>query len=352
LIIYSGQKFMAVTSIPTSLRKLALSIALITPILASTIPVAHAVDFQTAMTEERAWAGLTTKQATAGDVKWVYSEGGNPHNPTLLLIHGLGGSRDNWNRVAHHLTPYSHVVIPDLPGSGDSIIAADYDLQPATMTESLRRFAETIKIEKNLNVAGHSMGGAIAGLYTSLYFSDTQSLLLVDPAGVYATSKSAYLKDPTLLRQLIVEKPGDLNKVLHIAMQDPPFIPADLLVGQEKVMFDHVPTMKKLVERLILLNQSYTPDSFATVVKSIEAPTLVIWGKDDKIIDVGVVPELMSELKDKRPPLILNGVGHTPILEAEQLVVQAYLPFLAKAIVTPNKFTPPVTPSTPAPILP
>jgi pimeloyl-ACP methyl ester carboxylesterase len=352
LIIYSGQKFMAVTSIPTSLRKLALSIALITPILASTIPVAHAVDFQTAMTEERAWAGLTTKQATAGDVKWVYSEGGNPHNPTLLLIHGLGGSRDNWNRVAHHLTPYYHVVIPDLPGSGDSIIAADYDLQPATMTESLRRFAETIKIEKNLNVAGHSMGGAIAGLYTSLYFSDTQSLLLVDPAGVYATSKSAYLKDPTLLRQLIVEKPGDLNKVLHIAMQDPPFIPADLLVGQEKVMFDHVPTMKKLVERLILLNQSYTPDSFATVVKSIEAPTLVIWGKDDKIIDVGVVPELMSELKDKRPPLILNGVGHTPIMEAEQLVVQAYLPFLAKAIVTPNKFTPPVTPSTPAPILP
>ncbi len=336
---------MQTTLLKTSLRKIVLSIALIAPILASTIPAAHAVDFQTAMTEERTWAGLTTKHATAGDVNWAYSEGGNPSNPTILLIHGLGGSRDNWNRVAHHLTPFYHVVIPDLPGSGDSTIAADYDLQPATMAESLRRFTETLKIEKNLNVAGHSMGGSIAGLYASLYFSETQSLLLVDPAGVFATTKSPYLKDPTLLRQLIVQKPGDIKNVLNIAMQDPPFIPADILAGQEKVMIDHAPTMKKLVEKLIVLNQSYTPDSFATVVKSIEAPTLVIWGKDDKIIDVGVVPELMSELKDKRPPVILDGVGHTAILEAEQLVVQAYLPFLKQAIATPNKFAAPATPA-------
>lgn len=328
-----------------ALRKLVISIALITPTIATTMQFAHAVDFPTAMSEERTWAGLSTKRIQAGDVDWAYSEGGNPNNPTLLLIHGFGGSRDNWNRVAHHLTPYYHVVVPDLPGSGDSKIAADYDLQPATMTESLRRFTEALKIEKNLNVAGHSMGGAIAGLYTSLYFTETQSLLLVDPAGVFATAKSPFIKDPTLLRQLVVQKPGDLAKVLKIAMQDPPFIPSDLLVGQEKIMIDHAPTMNKLLEKLIMLNQSYTPDTFATVVKSIEAPTLVIWGKEDKIIDVGVVPELMGLLKDKRPAVIIDGVGHTPILEAEQLVVQAYLPFLKKAIATPNKFAPAATPA-------
>lgn len=327
-----------VASIFPTLRTLVVSIALIAPIGVSTLQSAHAVDFPTAMSEERIWAGLTTKTVQAGDVNWSYSEGGNPNNPTILLIHGLGGSRDNWNRVAHHLTPYYHVVSPDLPGSGDSKIAADYDLQPATMTESLRRFTETLKIEKNLNVAGHSMGGTIAGLYASMYFTETQSLLLVDPAGVFATSKSPFMKDPTLIRQLIVQKPGDLKNVLKIAMHDAPFIPSDLLVAQEKVMIDHAPTMIKLVEKLIVLNQSYTPDSFATVVKSIEAPTLVIWGKEDKIIDVGVVPELMGLLKDKRPPVILDRVGHTPILEAEQLVVQAYLPFLSKAVAAPNKF--------------
>lgn len=334
-----------VTSMMPTLRNLVISIALITPMIAATMQSAHAVDFPTALSEERTWAGLTTKTVQAGDVNWAYSEGGNPNNPTILLIHGLGGSRDNWNRVAHHLTPYYHVVAPDLPGSGDSKIAADYDLQPATMTESLRRFAETIKIEKNLNVAGHSMGGTIAGLYTSLYFTETQSLLLVDPAGVFATAQSPYMKEPTRIRDLIVQKPGDLKNVLKIAMHDAPFIPSDLLVAQEKVMIDHAPMMTKLVEKLITLNQSYTPDTFATVVKSIEAPTLVIWGKEDKIIDVGVVPELMGLLKDKRPAVILDRVGHTPILEAEQLVVQAYLPFLSKAIATRNKFAPAAAPA-------
>lgn len=336
-----------ITSINTFLCKLVLSTALITPPLVAAIPVAYAVDFQSVMVEERAWAGLSTQRMTAGNVNWAYSEGGNPNHPTVLLIHGLGGSRDNWNRVAHHLTPYYHVVIPDLPGSGDSTIAADYDLQPATMTESLRRFVEARNIQKNLNIAGHSMGGAMAGLYASLYFEDTQSLLLVAPAGVYAAKKSPYLKDPTLLRDLILQKPGDLNKVLRIAMHNPPFIPAAFLVDQEKVMIANAPTMKKLVERMILLNQSYTPESFAMVVRSIEAPTLVIFGKNDSIIDVGVIPELMSALKDKRPPVILEGVGHTPILEAEQLVIQAYLPFLKQSIATPNKFTPVSIPTTP-----
>ncbi len=323
-----------------SLRKLVLATLLVLPALSATIPAAHAVDFQTAMTEERVWAGLTTKRATAGDVDWAYSEGGNPNNPTVLLVHGLGGSRDNWNRVAHLLTPYYHVVIPDLPASGDTKIAATYDLQPATIAESLRRFAETIKIEKNLNVAGHSMGGSIAALYASLYFSDTQSLLLVDTAGVYASAKSIYLKDPTLLRDIIVTKPGDLSKVIKLVMYNPPFIPKDILVGQENAMIAQSANMKKLVEKIIELSKAYTPDSFDTVLKSIEAPTLVIWGKEDQVVDVGVVPELTSFLKDKRPPVILDNIGHIPILEAEQLVVQAYLPFLKKAIATPNKFAP------------
>ncbi len=322
-----------------SLRQLALSIALTIPVMAATVPVVHAAtDFQSILNEERAWAGFTSKRATAGDVDWAYSEGGDPSKPTVLLVHGLGGSRDNWNRVAHHLTPYYHVFAVDLPASGDTKIAATYDLQPATITESLRRLVETLHIEKNLNIAGHSMGGTIAGLYASLYFSDTQSLLLVDTAGVYATAKSPYLKDPSLLRNFIVKKPGDLKNVIKIAMQDAPFIPKDIFDGQEKAMIAQAPTMTILVDKLIELNKAYTPDSFATVVKSIEAPTLVIWGKQDQIIDVGVVPELMSSLKDKRPPVILDNVGHTAILEAEQLVIQAYLPFLAKAIATPNKF--------------
>ena len=75
---------------------------------------------QNYLIQERKIAGLTTKTVQVGKVTWSYNEGGSRANPSILLIHGLAGNRDNWNRVAHFLTPYYHVIIPDLPSNGDT----------------------------------------------------------------------------------------------------------------------------------------------------------------------------------------------------------------------------------------
>ena len=58
--------------------------------------------------------------------------------------------------------------------------------------------------------------------------------------------------------------------------------------------------------------------------------TLIIWGKQDKIINVEAAQELKSLLKKAETPIVLDGVGHMPILEAEQLMVKPYLEFLKK----------------------
>jgi triacylglycerol lipase len=294
--------------------------------------------FQQVLQEERSWAGLTTRSLKVGDVEWSYSEGGDKTKPTVMLVHGLSGSRDNWNRVARYLTPYYHVIIPDLPAHGDTKVPADFDLQVPNMVEPLRRFTEAAGITKNLNVAGHSLGGAVAGLYAAQYFFDVQSLLLIDSAGVFKSTQSPYLKDPTLLRELIVSKPGDFDKLMKIAMFNPPFIPSSLKQEQEKMMMAQADNTRRVIEQLIKLYGYYTPETFALAARAIEAPTLIIWGKQDKIIDVNVVPELKGLIKNAQEPVILPNVGHTAILEAEQLVIQKYLPFLQKSVATPNPF--------------
>lgn len=305
---------------------------------------AISMDIQQVLQEERAWAGLTTKTLkvpygeAGASVEWAYSEGGDPSKPTVMLVHGLSGSRDNWNRVARYLTPHYRVIIPDLPAHGDTKAPADFDLQLPNMVEALRRFAEAGNFNKNMHIAGHSLGGAMSVLYTSLYFMDTQSLLLVNTAGVYEKTESPYLKDPTQLRNIIVKQPGDFAKVLKIAMHTPPFIPAGLLKEQEQLMIKNSANTSKVIEHLIELYGFYTPDTFRTALRAIEAPTQIIWGDKDAIIDVGVLPELTENLKNEEPPVVLKNIGHTPILEAEQLVVQHYLPFLNKAQATPNKF--------------
>jgi len=103
---------------------------------------AAAINFQQILQQERAWAGLQSKQVKVENVMWSYSEGGSSAKPTVLLIHGLAGSRDNWNRVARYLTPYYHVIIPDLPAHGDTQVTEDFDLTIPNLTEKIRRFVE------------------------------------------------------------------------------------------------------------------------------------------------------------------------------------------------------------------
>lgn len=291
---------------------------------------APSIDIQSVLQQERAWAGMETKRIKVGDIDWAYSEGGQAGKPTLLLVHGLAGSRDNWNRLARYLTPYYHVIIPDLPGQGDSKVPNDFDYSLPNLTEKLRRFAEAIKIDNGLNIAGHSMGGAVALLYVAQYPIDTKSLFLVDSAGVFKSANTPYLKDPTTLRNMLVSKPGDFDRLMKIAMNTPPFIPKELKDAQEKLMISQSANTSKLVEQLIVMSKLFTPDSFAIAARSIDQPVLIAWGDKDQIINVEAATELKGLLKNAQEPVILKGIGHMPILEQEQLMVKPYLDFLSK----------------------
>ena len=54
---------------------------------------------QNYLKQERSKAGLTTKMLKVGEIVWTYNEGGDISKPTVLLIHGLAGTRDHWNRL-------------------------------------------------------------------------------------------------------------------------------------------------------------------------------------------------------------------------------------------------------------
>ncbi len=288
------------------------------------------INFQSVLQQERTWAGLTSKKVKNNDIEWAYSEGGDPRKPTILLLHGLSGTRDNWNRVARYLTPNYHVVIPDLPAHGETIVTDQFDLSIPNQTEKLRRFIDAAQLNPNLHVAGHSMGGAVAMLYTAQYPLEVRSLMLVDTAGVFKTANTIYLKDTTKLNDLVVRKTGDFDRLMSLAMQSPPFIPQEIKTGQEKLMINQSKNTTKMVDQLVAMSKYYTPDAFALLVRGIDVPVFIVWGKQDKIINVDVANELKALFKNAEQPLILNGVGHMPILEAEQLVVQPYLMFLSK----------------------
>jgi len=318
------------TSFRKTLTAALISCSLATIAISSTQAAEIEMSFQNVLQQERAWAGLQSKTLKVGDITWSYSEGGQAGKPIVILIHGLAGSRDNWNRVARALTANYHVIIPDLPANGETQVPKDFDYSIPNVTEKLRRFVEAANLTSPAHIAGHSLGGSIAMLYAGQYPFETKSLFLIDAAGVYKAATTPYLKDPNHIKNMIVSKKGDFNFLMQQVMFTPPFIPKEIAQAQEKMMIGQAEQTQKMVDQLIVLNKLYTPDSFALLARSIDAPTLILWGKQDKIINVEVAPELKSLLKNAQTPVILDNVGHMPILEADQLVVQQYLPFLNK----------------------
>ncbi|WP_312969239.1 alpha/beta fold hydrolase [Acinetobacter gerneri] len=288
------------------------------------------VNYQQILQEERAWAGLRSKTLRVGDVVWSYSEGGNPNAPTVLLLHGLASDRDSWNRIAHDLTPSYHVIIPDLPSSGRTQIPSNLDLSINNVTEQLRRFLEATRSTNNLNIAGHSLGGSVALFYASKYPDDTRSLLLMSIGGPFTSSNTTYLSNPVYLKQLIVAQPGDLDFVNRKVMVNPPFIPSIIKKEQEKSFIKDSQETAKVIEELSNINKYYNRAAFTKMLHEIKSPTLIIWGKQDQIVNVEIANELKGMLKNAEAPVLLNHVGHVPILEADQLVIQNYLPFLKK----------------------
>ena len=85
---------------------------------------------------DRRRAGLIRKEIDLPDgLHYVYLEGGK--GEPLMLLHGFGGSKDNFAKVARFLTPHFHVIIPDEFGCGESSHPQDADYSPLAQAEHL-----------------------------------------------------------------------------------------------------------------------------------------------------------------------------------------------------------------------
>ena len=101
----------------------------------------------------------------------------------VLLIHGLGGSADDWKKTLPALAENFHVVAFDLPGFGMSDKGSQ-SYSPTRYAHLVQYLADHYLQNKAYHVVGHSMGGAIALRYAAQSPLRMQRLVLIDAAGI------------------------------------------------------------------------------------------------------------------------------------------------------------------------
>lgn len=275
----------------------------------------------------QAWRdGLHEETLQVGDTRWVYLEGGKQDGPPLVLLHGYGGSYADWLLAARDLTPNFRVFVPDLPGWGASTRLPNADYGYGAQVDRLHGFIEALQVGQ-VALAGHSMGGAIAGLYAAKYPKDVAALVLVDSAGVH-------FKENDFVRELKAGRsPFDIDDragfqhLESMLFADPPSVPPriqDVFVERSK---------QNRTFRDKVLRELAAPDArFALEPKlpDITAPTLAIWCMQDAIIDPSALDAIRKGLT--RSPDIgvtqLHGCGHMSIMEKPREVARAITHFV------------------------
>ena len=99
--------------------------------------------------------------------------------PKLILLHGLMGSSDNWQKIARALSANYDVFVPDLRNHGRSFHAHSHTLQ--AMRDDILQLMDEEKISV-ANLLGHSMGGKVAMSFAIEYPDRVRKLVVVDIA--------------------------------------------------------------------------------------------------------------------------------------------------------------------------
>lgn len=278
--------------------------------------------------QERAWAGLKTRKLSVGGHPLVFSEGGPADGPVILMLHGFSGSRDNWNRVARALTERYHLIIPDLPGNGDTPLAPDQPVTSVAIVELLTDLMDRLDVD-HFSLAGHSLGGAYAIRMAATQSPRVDHLALIDSAGIYADNPSALMKQiDNGKNPLLIRGEEDLPRLLNLVMAEPPFIPRQLMRPMARRQMAHQEDYKRIFAEVREEQNHYTPKSFRRNLYFIHARVLLLWGEKDRIFPPVVLDEIQPHFRNARRK-VLAGIGHIPMLEAPRETATAIRDFIA-----------------------
>jgi pimeloyl-ACP methyl ester carboxylesterase len=280
--------------------------------------------YDTALKSEHWKAGLSAKTLDWDGRNISYLENDNDgKKQTIVLIHGFAANKENWVRFAAHLVSGYHVVIPDLPGHGESV--KDFNLKYAysDQVKYLHDILGRLKIEK-VHMAGNSMGGAISCLYAATYPDQVKSLLLINPAGIhqYECELTQMIKEGK--NPLIVTCPDDFEKLMDFALEKKPYIPWPITsVLAEKAVENQALNKKMFADMHIARGFE-----FEDAIQKIRSLTLIFWGAQDRVISVKNAT-LFEQLIPGSKKIVFEGVGHAPMIEIPEKSAGKYLDFLS-----------------------
>ncbi|MGY1743691.1 MULTISPECIES: alpha/beta fold hydrolase [unclassified Blastococcus] len=277
--------------------------------------------------------------------------GGAEEGPTLVLVHGLGGSHLNWDLLAPLLTPHARVLALDLPGFGRSEPGERRASVPANVLV-LDRFLREV-VGGPAVLVGNSMGGMISLFEAARSPQRVRGTVLLDPAvpgprraldpvvaAQFAVYAVPFLAERVLWLNRLRKTPrARVRELLHLCGVDPDAVPAEVIDRSVTLLQERrdVAGMDKafLAAARSLLWVLADPRRYREAMASIAGPVLLLHGDRDRLVSVAAARDIAARHPDWRY-VELADVGHVPQLQVPEVTAGHVLDWLRDTGLVPS----------------
>jgi pimeloyl-ACP methyl ester carboxylesterase len=267
-------------------------------------------------TPEADYGPTPSPQRPPGKTTVNYVELGSGPGLDLVFVHGLSGSWQNWLEQLPHFSRNQRVLAMDLPGFGGSPLPP-WEITIERYARLVRDLCAALEIG-DCALVGNSMGGFVAAEAAIHRPSWFEKLVLASAAGISsvrvqrepaeAAARVATAAAPTLLKlqEAAMRRPRVRWAAFRSLVNYPLQLRSELLYefftnGAGRPGFIHA--IRGLVGYDILDR-----------LEDVEVPTLIVWGRYDRIVPPGDAHEYGRRLRNSRT-VIFDNTGHVPMAE-------------------------------------
>jgi pimeloyl-ACP methyl ester carboxylesterase len=242
--------------------------------------------------------------------------------PVVVLLHGLGSRKEDWLPVLEPMAQKYRLLVPDQIGFGKSDKPLlDYSIQ--TYVDFLNEFLRQLKVEK-ASLVGESLGGWIAGLYVAemsggAHMIAVDKLVLVDAAG---------LKQEKAVPDLNPSSLAGVRVMMEAVFYDTSWMNEDAL---RKIFTDKLAAHDGYTVRSLLGNPALGTERLDERLASIKVPTLVVWGKQDKLLPIASGERYAAGIAGAKL-VSFDKCGHVPPIEKTEEFLAAVTGFLGGGV--------------------
>ena len=280
---------------------------------------------------QRVAAGLSRASVDVAGHRWAYAyrDADRADAPTIVMVHGFTGSKENWYPLAAQLGRRYRLLIPDLPGWGESERKPDAVYGFTEQAANVDAFIRALSPGKPVVLLGHSMGGGVAALAAARYPNDVDRVGLLDAAGVRFKDNQFGLDVLAGKNPFGVEDEASLQRYIDIVFHDAkakPWLPwpaSSALIRKRRA---DAAFEQGVLARIGRSEESLLPGEEAMRIRQ---PALLLWCKQDAVIDASAL-ELYAQRIPQARKVLLDGCGHMSLMERPAEVADAVVQLVTR----------------------